>query len=190
MDYKNRKNIICYTGTVYKFSNQENIVRAINNIKIPVEYKIVGHIEKNLLEHLLKISNKKNCPDFQGRLNQERLRIFYFNASIGIVIYDYVDFLGSKLGSYGTNKLFEYMEVGLPVICTDFLLWENVLKKYNCGICVSPRDTEGIYNAILFLLKNKETAFRMGLNGRKAIEKNFNWSSQSRDYVDMVNLLK
>ncbi len=188
-DYEQRKNIICYTGTVYRFSNQEQIITAINKMKIPVNYKIVGFIEQSFLQKLIQMSNKKNCPDFQGRLNQDRLRKFYLKASIGVVIYDYVDVLGNKLGSYGTNKLFEYMEVGLPVICTDFLLWENVIKEYDCGICVSPRDIEGIYNAINFLLTNKERAFKMGLNGRKAIEDKFNWSSQGSDYIKMVRSL-
>ncbi len=190
LDYKQRNNIICYTGTVYKFSNQEEIISAINKIKIPIEYRIVGHIEKNYLKYLIRNSNQKNCPNFQGRLNQARLRDFYFKASIGIVVYEYVDFLGNKLGSYGTNKLFEYMEVGLPVICSDFLLWENVIKEYDCGICVPPRDTESIYNAINFLLTNKERAFQMGLNGRKAIKEKFNWTSQGREYIDMVNSLE
>lgn len=189
-NYKQRKNIICYAGTVYKFSNQEQIISAIKKIKMPVEYKIVGNIEKSFLNDLIGISNKKDCPDFQGRLNQNKLRNFFFQASIGIVIYDYVEFLGNKLGSYGTNKLFEYMEVGLPVICTDFLIWEEVVKKYDCGICVSPRDTAGIYEAINFLLQNKERAFQMGLNGRKAIEEKFNWSSQESEYLTMVKSLE
>ena len=66
-----------------------------------------------------------------GRISHLDLREFYRSSLIGIVIYDYKLNLGYDLGSYGTNKIFEYMEAGLPIICTNFILWKAIVDKYD-----------------------------------------------------------
>ena len=44
--------------------------------------------------------------------------------------------------------MFEYMAAGLPVICSDFELWKEIIEKNNCGICVNPNNIVEISNAI------------------------------------------
>ena len=44
--------------------------------------------------------------------------------------------MGYKKGTLGNNKIFEYMYYGLPIICTDFDLWKEIIDKYKCGIYV------------------------------------------------------
>ena len=61
-------------------------------------------------------------------------------------------------------------------ICTDFEVWREIIKKYNCGICVTPTNKNEISGAISFLLKNPDIAKLMGQNGRRAVEETYNWS--------------
>jgi glycosyltransferase involved in cell wall biosynthesis len=90
------------------------------------------------------------------------------------------------MGTLGINKLFEYMLFGLPVICTDFTLWKEIMDKYKCGLYVNPNNSEEIANAIHYLIEHKNEAYRMGQNGRKAIFEEFNWKSQERTYLGIV----
>ena len=69
---------------------------------------------------------------------------------------------------------------GLPIICTDFVLWKEFIDKYNCGFCVKPKSVEDICTAIKYLLDNPERAKEMGLNGRKAIKEEFNWQNEKK----------
>lgn len=76
------------------------------------------------------------------------------------------------------NKLFEYLEAGIPVIASDFPLWRALVEKYDCGILVNPLDSTDIFNAMLWILENPSEAVRMGNNGRAAVLDNFNWDAE------------
>lgn len=181
--YNSLENIMCYSGTVYSYSNQEVILEAMNNIK-DIRYNIAGYIEKSHLQALAKYESFERVK-FLGRIPWNDLNKFYKNSILGLVIYDYKLNLGMKLGSFGTNKMFEYMEAGLPIICTNYELWKKVVEKYNCGICVEPNNLSQLESAISFLINFKEKAFEMGQNGRKAILNEYNWESQERIYIEL-----
>ena len=176
-----RKNIICYTGTVYRYTNQQEILKALSNIR-DIEYHIAGFIDEEFLNILSQL-NSFNKLNYYGKISKLELQKFYNKSLIGFVVYDYKLNLGYKLGSYGTNKIFEYMEAGLPIICTDYILWKEIIDKYDCGICVEPNNYKQIENAIKFLISNKEKAYEMGQNGRKAILNEYNWVSQEKLYL-------
>lgn len=181
--YINNKNLMCYSGTVYSYSNQEAILDAMS--KIPnLEYQIAGNIEPNHLEKLSKHTSFERVK-FLGRIPWNDLPEFYQNSILGLVIFDYKLNLGYKLGSYGSNKLFEYMEAGLPFICTDYDLWKEIVDKYNCGIFVQPNNSKQIEDAIRYLINNKEKAYEMGQNGRKAIIQEYNWKTQEKIYLEI-----
>ena len=179
--YLNRENSICYSGTVYLSSNQEFIIEAISNIN-NLKYQIVGFIDENYKEQL---SERKGFEKLQflGRIPWAELNDFYSKSLIGMVIMDYKLNLGYKRGTYAVNKIFEYMEAGLPIICTDYDLWKEIIDKYDCGICVEPNNAKQIEEAIQFLISNKEKAYQMGQNGRKAVLLEYNWSTQEKEYL-------
>ena len=88
----------------------------------------------------------------------------------------------------GNNKIFEYMEAGLPVICTDFEMWKNnIIDKYNCGICVEPGNQEQLKDAITVLVSDHEKAYQMGLNGRNAVLNEFNWVTQEKILLEIYH---
>lgn len=184
-EYRNRNNRICYTGTVYPYSNQQLLAYALQNIK-NLKYDIAGYIDDNLLDELKSIIPYPKLT-FHGRLPFNMLPEFYKNSTIGYVLYDYKLNLGYKLGSYGTNKIFEYMEEGLPFICTDYKLWKEICDAYHCGIYVPPGDIHKLEEALNFLIENKEEAYKMGQNGKLAVKDVFNWYSEESKYIKIFN---
>jgi glycosyltransferase involved in cell wall biosynthesis len=185
-DYLKREKIMCYTGTVYGYSNQEAVLDAM--IGIPgIHYKIAGYVDPDHLR-ALEMHRVFNRVKFHGRIPWVEMQSFYEKAIMGLVIYDYKLNLGYKLGSYGTNKIFEYMEACLPYICTDYILWKEIVEKHDCGICVEPGNTAQIQSAIEYLLNNPDRAYEMGQNGRRAVQEEFNWQSQELVYIQLFKL--
>jgi glycosyltransferase involved in cell wall biosynthesis len=83
------------------------------------------------------------------------------------------------------NKLFEYMQAGIPVIASDLLGFRQVVKSVGCGILVNPGEPKEIASAIEYVFKNPEEAERMGQRGREAVNAEFNWASQERKLLEL-----
>lgn len=86
--------------------------------------------------------------------------------------------------SYPT-KMFEYMAMGIPVIVSDFPIYKDIIEKYECGICVNPEKSEELYEAILFLITNREKADEMGANGRKMVLEKYNWKIEEKKLLHL-----
>jgi glycosyltransferase involved in cell wall biosynthesis len=95
-------------------------------------------------------------------------------ARVGIVLnhptVNYVD-------AYST-KMFEYMARGVPVVCSNFPLWEDIVVGANCGTAVDPRSPRAIADAIRLLNEDPDLAGRLGENGRRAIAERYNWEAE------------
>lgn len=76
------------------------------------------------------------------------------------------------------NKLFEYMAAGIPIVASNFSNWQEIITKYDCGICVDPTDPAAIAQACQYLLNNQDIASRMGQNGQMAVLNIFNWEAE------------
>jgi len=184
-EYLQRHKIICYSGTVYLHSNQVSIFDALNEFT-DVTYSIAGYFAPEYLE-LLSKHPSFNKLSYIGRINWADLSEFYKKARIGIVVIDYKMNLGGKRGTYAVNKIFEYMEAALPIICSDYELWKEIVDEFKCGFYVEPGNVVQIREAIAYLINNPEKAYQMGQNGRKAILEEYNWANEEKKYVKLFN---
>lgn len=188
--YLTNKNNFIYCGSVYDFSEQETIVNAIKKQKTePAKYIIVGSIPDDRKESLSELSQNGHLELIPWVKKEELLKLY--NSSIcGVVIFDYTPVCCNKEGQMGSNKIFEYMMQGLPVICTDFDLWKSlIVDKYKCGICVNPKSEEQLADAIGYILAHKKEAYEMGQRGRNAVLNEFNWESQAKIYLRLYDEL-
>ena len=185
-DYTNRKNVLCYSGTVYRNTCQQEIIQAIQSID-NIEYKIIGKIDPQY-KLTLKSYDIRNKVTFIDWVSKSELIELYKKSSIGIIIFEYSPNVGFKQGTMGNNKIFEYMYAGLPIVCTNFTLWnELIVDKYNCGISVRPKSVDNIREAIAILCENKNLAYEMGRNGQYAVFNEFNWDTQKQNLLKIYS---
>ena len=78
------------------------------------------------------------------------------------------------------NKLFEYMSAGIPVIASNFPLWQQIVEGNKCGLCVDPLNTRAIAEAIDYMVEHPEEAEEMGQNGREAVLEKYNWEIEEQ----------
>lgn len=74
-----------------------------------------------------------------------------------------------------SNKLFETMMLGKPVVVNRGTSMEEKVKTFNCGLVTENAEPESLTNALCFLRENPGIARMMGENGRRAYEKFYDW---------------
>ena len=175
-------NVIAFAGGVTEQWGHEIILNAIENLD--VRYKLVGPSSEEYIKRLTQ--NPTWCKvDYMGVIPHEDVYKIFQHSAMGIAILQYSPNSNGKQGTLGNTKLFEYMMSGLPVVCTDFTLWKEIIDKWHCGICVNPSDTTAIRDAINYLVHNSKEACTMGGNGQEAIMKEFNWYIEEKKLLNL-----
>ena len=186
-DYCKRDNIVSYFGTIYKISCQDEFLDAIQQLP-QVRYLLAGRIPTTEMRDRLMRHPAWKQVEFIDGFAREDLPGIINRSIIGNVMKDF-SLTETPEGSYSIIKIFETMEAAIPVILSKVPLYERMVEKYHCGICVNPRDPEEIRQAIEYLIDNKEEAYLMGQNGRKAVLTEFSWDSQYSDYKKIIDVI-
>lgn len=175
-DNEHKKNILFFAGGISEQWSHEMIIRILSCFD-NVYYKIAGLGTQVYWEKLRKIEGFEKV-EYLGCLPYEEVQKKLRNATIGLAILKYSNNTNGKVGTLGNTKIFEEMLAGIPVICTDFVLWKNLIEKHQCGICVNADNIEEIEKAIKWLVQHSEEARQMGKNGKEAVLNYYNWNTQ------------
>lgn len=81
-----------------------------------------------------------------------------------------------------SNKLFEAMVSGRPVIVTEGLPMGDIVTKEECGLAV-PYTKEGFRAAVERLRDDPALAERLGRNGLAAAKREYNWGNEKKKLV-------
>ncbi|MFZ7134527.1 MAG: glycosyltransferase family 4 protein [Eubacteriales bacterium] len=171
---RNPKKQICFAGGIGPQWCHYEILDAIEGIA-NIKYILAGRGSRDYIETLKKKPSWSKV-EFVGFVNKKEVEKIYSESTIGMSV-NYASQIENE-GTLGNNKLFEYMSAGMPVICSNYKLWKEIVEDNNCGICVDPKNSAQIKKAITTILNDPNMADTMGINGRKVVEKKYNWSSQ------------
>lgn len=184
------KRQIIFPGLVAKLWKLEVSINALNSIENSKFIICACSSDEEYLKSLKKLAGW-NKVIYKSKVPQGEVFELMSQSMCGIAIADYLPELGYNQGTLGNTKLFEYMMNGIPVICTDFVLWKNIVEKVHCGICVNANSEEEVSNALRYLFDNPDEARKMGENGRKAALEFYNWSIEEKKllnvYKSMMN---
>lgn len=186
-EYAARENIVSYLGSIYNISCQEEFLEAL--AKYPeAKYLLAGVFYDEAYKQ--KVMNKPAWKQttFINGFTREQLPGIINSSVMGHVVKDF-DKTETPQGSYSIIKIFETMEAAVPVILAKVPLYEQMVEKYHCGICVRPHCVEDWKEAIGYLLTHKKEAYEMGQNGRRAVLEEFSWNSQEKNYLFVMNKL-
>lgn len=170
---RNKK--FCYVGIVLSDRGIQTLLDCI----VDTDYTLVlaGNIPEQGLEQQLRTHPGWQRVDFRGWQDRQGVRNIMKECFAGVVTLDPTQAYRESL----PVKLFEYMAAGLPVVASNFTLWEKLLGAKNCCLFVNPNDKKDIFAALDRLHQNPSDAIRLGANGRAAIEHQFNWSHEAKN---------
>jgi glycosyltransferase involved in cell wall biosynthesis len=180
-------NTFCYAGSITPLRMIHVIIQALEEVP-EARFYLAGEIENSYLDKLKKLPGWSKVV-FLGFIPYQQVLLLYSRSTFGVVIEDYHPTNYNNEGSLGVTKLFEYMQAGLPVICSDFVIHKRIVDSCNCGITVNPANIQEIAEAIIYLLENPDEAIKMGKNGQKAVIQEYNWATQEKVLISLYNKL-
>lgn len=169
-----RSTNICFAGTINRDWNHHIVMDAIQEIE-NIKYIVAGPTDE---AYLLELKNKQSWEkvDYRGVVTPQEVKSIYRESKIGLALH-YSNSLSGR-GTLGNTKLFEFMAAGLPLVCSYYPLWDEIIQRHNCGISVNPLDAGEVKRAIEYIIGNPDKARVMAENGIRAVEKTYNWGTQ------------
>lgn len=186
--YKARKNIVVYIGGIEIVRGAKEMVKAMSFLPPSLDAKLVlaGVFDPpKLLTDLEQIPGWE-FVDFVGWLSRDQIRDLLARARVGLVtLHPLVNYLDSY-----PIKLFEYMSAQVPVVASDFPLWQQIIKSAGCGVLVDPKAPQSIASGIEWLLTHPNDAQIMGERGREAVEVYYNWELEANKLIQCYHVLE
>lgn len=160
---------IIYTGAVRKINNLDLIIEAAAILQKETDILFLIYGTGNRREQLEKRVRDLNLTNiqFKGRIEKKYVPYTLSCASLNLLHYSNVLYNWSRGNS--SNKLFEYMAAGKPILSTIEMGYSPI-KKYQCGLEVRSPAPETIAAAIL-KIRNlpEEDRNRMGDNAQRGV---------------------
>ena len=181
-----RKQQVAYIGAVTEIRGAiENInaLSLLNNEKIKMV--LAGSFSDKNLENKCKSLDGWKYVEYHSWLTRDKVMEVLSQSIAGLVVLNptpaYIDSL--------PIKMFEYMLASIPVIASDFPLWREIIDGNNCGILVDPLNPKETADAINWIIKHPKEAEQMGINGRRAVLKKYNWLQEEKKLLEFYSKL-
>jgi glycosyltransferase involved in cell wall biosynthesis len=177
---------IFYAGAISEDRSIAEIVQAVMSLD-GVELILAGLGDYALIERLSLISNKKpNKIKLLGKIPYKDVLKLSMSSDVLFTFYDPIIRLHRFASS---NKLFEAMMCGKPIIVNDCTSMADIVRQENCGLVVPYGDVSAIREAILKLKNDQILREELGRNGRRAYKEKYNWSFMEKRLVDLYERL-
>lgn len=177
------KEQFCYAGGISVERGLYTMLESLPQDRVTLI--LAGIFSPNSLQDEVTQHPKWGQAEYKGFLSREEIAQLYASSIAGLVL------LQNDIGFEDSLpiKLFEYMSASLPIICSDFPLWQGIVDEHSCGIAVNPSDTEAISKAMSKIIADPLLAKKMGEEGRKAVAEKYNWSIEAKNLISLYEKL-
>ncbi len=174
--------VVTYIGVLEPNRNVLELVEGFTNDLSPEARLLLGGYG-SLEEQVAKESGPRY--KFIGPVKPGDMAAYTLASDILVAVYDPA--FGNNRDSV-PNKLFEAMSVSKPIIVARGTWTGQLVEKLECGLAVK-YGTDEVFQAIDGLLADRELYEKLGANGRKAFETEYNWPTMEKRLLKVYHAL-
>jgi glycosyltransferase involved in cell wall biosynthesis len=180
-EYKGRS-IILYQGALNVGRGLELMIQAMEYMEDSV-FVVAGSgdIEADL-KQLCKEKGLSERIIFTGRLLPDELARLTMSADIGISL---EEDLGLNYRYALPNKLFDYIQCRIPVLCSALPEMARVVETYGVGIATREKNPKKLAGIMKYMLEERSSGAWMEALDRAALE--LCWENESQVYLDLLS---
>jgi glycosyltransferase involved in cell wall biosynthesis len=173
------KKIILYQGAINKGRGLESVMDSMPFVANAMLIIIgEGDILMELIERskMLKIEDK---VQFIGKISGDKLFKYTPSADIGLCILE-----NKGLNYYYAlpNRIFDYLQAGVPVLATRFPEITNIVEKFNTGILIDHYEPLYLANVINNMLNNP-----LNTEHFNSVSKELCWENEEKVLIEVIN---
>ncbi|MBG9814570.1 glycosyl transferase [Bacillus endophyticus] len=188
-DLLNDKFNVVYTGAIRPVNNVGNILDAAKLLREYKDIQFLIYGEGNQLEDLRErvLNEGLTNVKMKGYVDKKYIPYVLSKSSVNILNYSQTKYNWSRGNS--SNKLFEYMASGKPVISTVRMGY-CPLERYKCGLSLEKDTPEALAKAVLDIYKMADNDYnQMSINATNGA-KDFDYKVLARKFnTIMENLI-
>lgn len=181
--------VISYVGGFTAHRGLETLIRAASLVAEDISELLVLLVGKGKIENQLKKLAAdlavENHVQFLGWVPFEEA-LNYIHAS-DICVIPYAKTIQTEASF--PHKITQYMYFSKPVITSDVASLKRILKETGGGITFRAGDHRDLARKIEYLYHDKNARERLGKNGRKAVERTYNWKVEGKKLLTLYGSL-
>lgn len=184
-DLFNDKFKVVYTGAIRPINNVGNILDAAKLLKDKDQIQFLIFGDGNQFEMLQKRIEDEKISNvvMKGYVDKKYMPYVLSKSSINILNYSQSKYNWSRGNS--SNKLFEYMASGKPIISTVKMGYSPI-EKYDCGISLEGDTPKALAEAVLRIYNmSKDRYNEISVNAKKGVN-NFDYKELTRKLISVV----
>ena len=176
---------VVYTGTVRPVNNVGNLLDTAKLLKDKKDIKFLifgGGSELEKLEKRVQDEHIDNVI-FKGFVEKKYIPYILSRSSVNVLNYSQANYNWSRGNS--SNKLFEYMASGKPIISTVKMGY-CILDKYQCGLSLEECTAKALAEQILKIHDMPEEAYAQMAENAKNGAKDFDFPVLTRKLYQVI----
>ncbi len=177
---------VIYVGAIRPVNNVGNILDVASLLKGEEKIQFLIYGDGNQKEKLEKRVTDENLTNvkMKGFVNKRSIPYILTKSSVNILNYSQTQYNWSRGNS--SNKLFEYMASGKPIISTVKMGY-SILDKYKCGIEVESSKPEELAKAILEIKNISKNKYNTLSQNAKNGAKDFDFEILTKKLITVIN---
>jgi len=177
------KKVVIYSGGIAFNRGLDKVIESIKYVP-NVHLVFLGGGDKGFKNYLQSVANYNEVADrfdFFGPVQSFEVTSFVQSADLGVAPIENV-----CLSYYfcAPNKVFEYIQGGIPVIASAFPDMELVIKSNDIGLTFDPESPEDIAEKINFMFNNPSEFEKYKENVSKISDK-YKWENEAKTLISL-----
>lgn len=180
------KRILIYQGVISKGRGIEKLIEAMKYVDEKIVFVILGNgsmVEnyKNFVKEL----NLQNRVYFHPAVSPDVLVKYTASADLGVSLIKNI-----CLSYYYSlpNKMFEYIQAEIPVLCSNYPDMEDIVTNYRVGEVTNPDDSNNIADAINKILSDNKM-YKEYVDNCISAKTELNWQCESKKLIKLYQSL-